>query len=182
MNWLDILLAVILLLSFASSFRKGFSREIIGLVFSVVALLAGIWFYGTAGSFLLPYVSSPGVAHFCGFILVFFGVLLVGSLLSFAFSKVVKAVGLSWLDRLLGGAFGLVRGLVISIAILTAIMAFAPGVRPGSPPNSIVTSRVAPYVIDAAHVLTAVAPKELKDEFAARYEQVKKIWQDAWQG
>ena len=73
MNWLDILLGVILLLSLASSFRKGFSREIIGLVFSVVALFSGIWFYGSAGSFLLPYVSAPGVAHFCGFILVFLG-------------------------------------------------------------------------------------------------------------
>lgn len=182
MNWLDILLALILLLSLASSVRKGFSREIIGLVFSVVALFTGIWFYGSAGSFLLPYVSSPGIAKFCGFILVFFGVLLAGSLLSFAFSKVVKAAGLSWLDRLLGGAFGLVRGVIISVAILTAIMAFAPGAKPGSPPDSIVSSRVAPYVIDAAHVLTAVAPKELKDEFATRYEQVKKIWQDAWQG
>ena len=182
MNWLDILLGVILLLSLASSFRKGFSREIIGLVFSVVALFSGIWFYGSAGSFLLPYVSAPGVAHFCGFILVFLGVLLVGSLFSFVLSKVVKAVGLSWLDRLLGAAFGLVRGVIVSVAILTAIMAFAPGAKPGSPPGSIVSSKVAPYVIDAARVLTAVAPKELKDEFAARYEQVKKIWQDAWQG
>jgi membrane protein required for colicin V production len=177
MNWLDILLAVVLALSLIGSFRKGFSREVIGLVFSVVALVAGTWFYGTAGSFLLPYVSSPGVANFCGFLLVFFGVMILGSVLSFAFGKIVKAAGLSWLDRLMGSAFGLVRGVIVSVAILTAITAFAPGSKPGAPPSAVVSSRVAPYVLDAARVLTAIAPRELKDEFASRYEQVKKIWQ-----
>lgn len=178
MNWLDILLLIVMVGSIASSFRRGFSREVVGLVSSILALFAGLWFYGSVGATLQPYLSSRAVANFCGFVLVFLGVVILGALAGYGIGRFVKAVGLSALDRLLGGFFGLVRGLVISIAIITALVAFARGAD-GKPPQSVVSSRLAPYLIDAAHILTAVAPKELKEEFAKTYEQVKRIWEQA---
>ena len=45
MNWLDLVLLLIVAASVYMSFRKGLSREIIGLVSVVLALLLGIWFY-----------------------------------------------------------------------------------------------------------------------------------------
>ena len=62
MNWLDLVLAVIMLASVLSSFRKGFSREVIGLVSVCLALLLGIWLYGFAAGYLLPYVHSRQTA------------------------------------------------------------------------------------------------------------------------
>ena len=88
----------------------------------------------------------------------------------------MKVAGLSFVDRLLGAGFGVVRGLLISIALVLALLAFTPG---KSPPNAVVHSRVAPYVIDAARVCAAVAPHELKDGFRKSYEQVKTIWGNA---
>jgi membrane protein required for colicin V production len=90
-----------------------------------------------------------------------------------------KAIGLSWLDRLLGAGFGVARGVVVCIALITAIVAFAPGKDFKTPPKAVVDSRIAPYIIDSAHVVTMAAPKELKDGFARRYNQVKQIWEDA---
>jgi len=58
-------------------------------------------------------------------------------------------------------------------------VAFAPGVDAKTPPQSVVQSKIAPYIIDAAHALTLAAPKELRDGFARRYNQVKRIWEDA---
>ena len=52
MNWLDVIVLLIVAASVFTSFRKGLSREIIGLVSVVLALMLGIWFYGTAGAFL----------------------------------------------------------------------------------------------------------------------------------
>ena len=176
MNWLDVLLLLILVWSLAVSFARGFSREAIGLVSAVVGLFAGLWFYGPAGAFLQPYVSSRNIANFCGFAIVFLGVLLAGSLLGWTLGKFLKWAGLSWFDRLLGAVFGFVRALVISIALVTAMVAFTPGF---DPPKAVVRSRLAPYVIEAAHVLTSVAPHEMKDEFRKRYEQVKGIWNKA---
>ena len=89
----------------------------------------------------------------------------------------MKAVKLSWLDKLMGAGFGLARGVFVCVAVITAIVAFAPGKDEKSPPQAVVESRIAPYMIDGAHTLTAAAPKELRDEFARRYEQVKRIWE-----
>jgi len=63
MNWLDVILATILLVSLIHGFRAGFSRQIIGLLSGVAALLLGLWTYGMAGGWLEPYLSSPALAH-----------------------------------------------------------------------------------------------------------------------
>ncbi|HYW44617.1 MAG TPA: CvpA family protein [Bryobacteraceae bacterium] len=176
MNWLDAVLIVILVASVLSSYRKGFSREVIGLVSGVLALLLGIWFYGSAGSFLLPYVSSRAAANFAGFFLVFCGVLLLGGIVSFVVGRFLRVTGLSIVDHALGAGFGLLRGIVVAVALIMGIMAFSPG---EGPPSSVVNSRLSPYVASAARVCAAVAPKELKDGFWKTYAELKTAWQKA---
>ncbi len=178
MNWLDIVILLILLVSVLTSFRKGFSREVIGLAAVVLALLLGAWFYGTAGSFLLPYVSSRAAANFVGFFLVFCGVMLCGAVVNFVIGKFLKVTGLSIFDHVLGAGFGLLRGVLVAVALILGIMAFAPGEQA---PASVVRSRLAPYVVDAARVAAAMAPKELKDGFHKTYAEVKNAWGKAWQ-
>ena len=169
MNWLDYVLLAIVLGSVIMSFRKGFSREIIGLVASLAALVLGMWFYGLAGSFLMPYLSSPRVANLIGFLLVVFAVLICGGMTGWIVSRFLRTIGLSFFDRLLGAAFGFARGVVIAVALLTAFMAFGPQ----TVSSSMVNSRFAPYVLDASHTLVAIAPMELKSSFRRQYEQVK---------
>ncbi|MDR3698355.1 MAG: CvpA family protein [Candidatus Sulfopaludibacter sp.] len=176
MNWLDAVLLLILAGSIVTSFRKGLSREIIGLVSVVLALLLGIWFYGTAAAFLLPYLSSHAAANFAGFVLVFCGVVLIGGLVSAIVGKFLKVTGLSILDHALGAVFGVVRGVVVSIALLVAILAFAPG---GQPPDSVLHSTMAPYVTGAASAFASLAPHELKEGFHRTYGQVKDYWGSA---
>jgi membrane protein required for colicin V production len=133
-------------------------------------------FWVTTGETPPPNVSSPGIANFCGFLIVFCGVLVLGAILGRVLGRLMRVAGLSFVDRLLGAGFGVVRGLLISIALVLALLAFTPG---KSPPNAVVHSKVAPYVIDAARVCAAVAPHELKDGFRKSYEQVKTIWGNA---
>jgi membrane protein required for colicin V production len=179
MNWLDVALVILLVGSVASAFSKGFVRESIGLAAAFIGLLCGAWFYRMPGDILRPYLSSRDAANLCGFLLIFVGAILLGWLVSKLVGMVVKVVGLSWLDRLLGAAFGAARGVIVCVALITAIVAFAPGSDPKTPPQSVVNSRIAPYMLDAAHLLTMATPKELRDEFALRYEQIKRIWEDA---
>jgi membrane protein required for colicin V production len=176
MNWLDIVLALILAASVARSFHKGLSREVIGLVSVVLALFLGTWFYATAGAFLLPYVSSPAAAHFAGFCLVFCAVMLLGGLVSFIVGKFLRVTGLSIVDHALGACFGLVRGIVVAIALIMGMMAFSMGDKP---PVSVVNSRLAPYVVDAARFFASLAPLELRQGFRQSYAQVKEAWTNA---
>ena len=176
MNWLDIVLAVILLACIVGGFRRGLSRQVIGLVSGLLALLLGIWFYGTAGAYLAPYVSSRTVAAAGGFAIVFCGVLLAGAVVSYVVGKFLNVTGLSAVDHLLGSGFGLLRGLIYSIAIIMGAMAFSRGEKP---PEAIVDSRLAPYVVDASRLVAGMAPHELREGFRKTYEQVKSAWSDA---
>jgi membrane protein required for colicin V production len=174
MNWLDVVLVIIVAGSIVTSFRKGFSREIIGMVAVVLAIVLGIWFYGMAGALFLPYLSSPAAAHLAGFVVVFGGVLLLGALVSAIVGKFLKVTGLSIFDRLLGAGFGLVRGLLIAVSLILGIMAFS---NNGHPPSSVVHSRTAPYVVDGARVVASLAPHEVREGFRKTYAQVKSAWQ-----
>src|ERR1700761_1979649 len=160
MNWLDVLLALIVVISVISSFRKGLSREIIGLASVLLGLLLGLWFYGTAAIYLQPYFGSPLAAKLAGFFLVFTLVFLAGVFVRFVVGKFLRVTKLSIVDHLLGAGFGAARGLLIAVALLTGIMAFA---RDGRPPDAVTQSRLAPYVSDGARIFVAIAPHELKE-------------------
>ena len=176
LNWLDFVIILAMLISVAAAVRKGFSREVIGLAAAFLGLILGLWFYGTAGGWLQPYVSSVSIAHFLGFLIVFVGVIIVGALLSSVVSRFLRTVGLSLVDRALGAAFGITRGLVMSVAFVMILVAFAPGSTAATPPAAVVNSRLAPYVIGTSRIITQFAPYELKDEFHKRYDQIKLAW------
>ncbi len=174
MNLLDLVFGVILLISVFSGFRKGFARIGIGLAATILAFLLAALYYLEAGRPLREYTSSVGVANFLGYLGIFTGVLMVGALLGQAATKFFKSVGLSWLNRALGGAVGFLRGLLIAIVILMAANAFLPG----EPPSLVVRSTLAPYLLDSSKILSNLMPKEFKQEFLKNYDKAKKAWFD----
>jgi membrane protein required for colicin V production len=172
-NWLDVVLVVVLAYSTIRSLRKGFSREIVGLAAALAALVLAMWFYGMAGTLIAPYVGSARTANLLGFVMVVVAVLLAGTLIGWIVSRFLRTIGLSFFDRLLGAAFGFVRGLLITIAVLTAVMAFGPRADKNPTPEAVVHSRIAPWVLEASRWFVAIAPMELKQSFRERYSQVK---------
>jgi membrane protein required for colicin V production len=177
MNWLDIILAFILVWSAVRGLMTGMVRVVIGFSATVIGLILACWFYGSAGSFVLGWVSSKAVANLLGFLAVYALVQIAGALIGQLVRMVFQKLGLSWLDRLLGFGFGFVRGMLVCTVIVLALLAFTPT----PPPRSVVESRIAPYVIEAASACSRIAPRELTEGFNASYEKVKKIWSDAMQ-
>lgn len=172
MNWLDFVLIAILAVSVVAGLLKGFTRAAIGLVTLILAVFCGLWFYGMPAGFLREYLSSQQLANFVGFMVIFVVVLLAGGLIGWGISKLMKVARISWLDRLAGCAFGVVRGVLLGAALVTAFMAFAPK----SPPASVAHSHVAPYVMHAARVVVAAAPHEVKNGFRNSYSRIKELW------
>ena len=172
MNWLDFLVGLILLLSVIGGLRAGLVREVIGLVALVLGVVCGLWFYGVAGALVLPYLSSKHLGNAIGFFLIFGGIMALGALVTFILEKLLKAARLNWLNRLLGGVFGLLRAALVATVIVMALMAFSE--KP--PPRSVANSRLAPYVVDVARVMAAAAPYEVKEGFRQSYEKVKELW------
>lgn len=172
MNALDFVFGAILLGSVYSGFLKGFARIGIGMAALLLAFVLAALYYPEAALPVRDYTSSAGVANFCGFIGIFSAVVFAGALVGQAVTQFVKMVGLSWLNRGLGGAVGLVRGVLMAVIVLMAASAFLPG----EPPSVVVQSRMAPYLLDSSRVLSNVMPAEFKQEFLRNYEKVKKAW------
>jgi len=172
-NWIDLVITVVLGLSLLSGLKAGFARVGVSFIATLVGIFAGFWCYGMAGNYVADYVNSRQVANLIGFCLIFIGVMILGAVVGRLLAMLFKWVGLSWFDRLLGGAFGLVRGLVIAVAIVTVLLACSP--KP--PPRSIVDSRVIPYVLGASNILAALTPHEIKDAFYDAKDKVTDLWQ-----
>ena len=92
---------------------------------------------------------SANSSNMLGFFFVFLMFLSAGAMIGKLLSKLFKWTGLSWLDRLLGGVFGLVRGALMAVVVVAIIMAFTPKPMP----TWMVGSEVLPYVIDASNLV-----------------------------
>jgi uncharacterized membrane protein required for colicin V production len=89
-----------------------------------------------------------------------------------AASRVLRWVGLSWFNYLLGGVAGFARGALVVAVLANVLVAFAP-----SPvPSYLRNSRVLPYANGVASVLAEFAPRQLKDSFSQQMENLKQIW------
>ncbi len=172
MNWIDLVLLLVVASSVLAGFSAGFARVTVGFVAMLVGLFCGFWFYGIVAQYFVDYVSSRTIANLIGFFTILAGVLILGAIVGRILAKFFKWAGLSWLDRLLGGAFGVVRGFIIAAAMAAVLLAFAPT----PPPPSVVESRFLPYVIDGADVLASLTPRELREGFHATKDKVKAVW------
>jgi membrane protein required for colicin V production len=139
---------------------------------TVVGLMAGFWCYRLAGEQLHPWISSQRVADVLGFFLIFLGVVLCGSLMAALLSRVLKWVGLSWFNYLLGGLAGFARGALVVAVLADVLVAFAPSPLPGY----LRTSKVLPYANGVASVLAEFAPQQLKDSFSRQMDNLRQIW------
>jgi membrane protein required for colicin V production len=119
-----------------------------------------------AGKSLQPYIPHEALSSVAGFLMVFVAVLIVGAVVSSIVKRILQTVGLSAVDRLLGGVYGLVRGSLISMGIIVGLATFTSS-------EAVVHSRVAPYLIEASGLIVRVAPRGLEGRFQREYEKLK---------
>jgi membrane protein required for colicin V production len=165
-------LLFILVVSLVTSLARGFVKEIAGLVALLLAILLGMWFHGSIGAFFLPYVSAPQIADLLGFGVIFFGITAVGGVVGLVIAKALSVAGLSLFDRLLGGAFGLLKGALMGAILVFALLAFSPK----GPPEAVSRSMVAPYVTWTADVLAAIAPRGVRDSVERNASVLRQLW------
>jgi len=175
MNWLDILFLIIVGSSVYTGFREGFARVGIGFLAAVLGLLCGFWFYGIPAAWLGTMIPSKPVANLLGFFVVIFAFILAGTFVGYVVSRMFKLVGLGFVDRFFGAAFGFVRGALGVVAVVAVLLAFTPK---NPPPEFITESAVMPYALEASRLIVSLAPKGLNDSVEEAVNAVKKIWQD----
>jgi len=174
LSLLDLLLAVIVGGSVVFGFLAGFARAGVSFLAAIAGVLFGFWFYGIPADFIHRYVGSQTFSNIAGFLVVFFVCVIFGALLGKVLAKLLKWTGLSWLDRLMGAGFGLVRGVVAAVAFVSILLAFTP--KPV--PNWMTGSLLLPYAIDASNIVATLAPRALKNSVREKVNEVHQLWDD----
>lgn len=123
MTAFDYAVLTVLLASVLLGLWRGVVSELLALAAWIVAFLVARGMAAEVASRLSAYVAEPGMRLAAAYVLVFVAVLLVFTIARILISLMLKAVGLGLLDRLLGGAFGVLRGgVVVLVAVLVAGM------------------------------------------------------------
>jgi membrane protein required for colicin V production len=167
-NWLDWLLAMIIILSMATAVLKGFVRELISLASVVAGLVVAALGYRRAAFWFDDLTRSHEVALGLGFLGLFVGVLILGALVSIMAKRLIQKGGLQGFDRFLGACFGLIRGVVIGCIILMTMLAFS------IKTESVQKSALAPYTAAGAGIIIAAMPEDMQTQFQGGFEKFRK--------
>jgi membrane protein required for colicin V production len=172
MNFLDWSVLLILVVSIVLSVIKGFVRELLGMVTLVAAFLVGAWFYRSAADPFKGVVKTENIALFLGFAFVFLGTLLVGALVIWVVQKLIKFAHIQWFDRLLGAAFGFIRGWILGSIVFLALTSF------DVQAERVKSSQLAPYYLPGARIIALATPDDLKTRFTDGYVAVENWWRE----
>jgi membrane protein required for colicin V production len=159
MTGLDWVILLLILISTLTAVSQGFINEVFSLVGALVGYVLAAWEYPRVAPWFANYVSSIWVADIAAFLTIFLCVVLLAGALARIIRWAVSGVGLRWFDRILGGAFGAVRGVAISAVIVMAMAAFLPN----SP--ALKQSALAPYFLVLSQTATWIAPADLRNKF-----------------
>ena len=116
---LDILVVLLIGAGLVLGLRRGFVAEFLSLIAWILAILALSYFHEPVSRLLEGPVGSG--AWLLAFILVFGIVFVLGKLASRRLGGRVRRSVVGPIDRLLGGAFGALKGLIVATLVFLAL-------------------------------------------------------------
>ena len=123
MNYFDIVAGILLILAIVKGFKNGLIIELASLVALVLGLFGAIKFSSITESFLIEHIDSSYIgiiAFIATFVLIVVGVHLVAK----AVDKLVTAIALGMINRVLGALFSLLKYAFIMSVIIAILGSF----------------------------------------------------------
>jgi len=114
---IDWIFLVILTLSMVIGLVRGLVREVVSLVGLVLAFILAREYATPIGYWFDFMLETPLARYAAAFATIFLSVLLISALVGWILSKIIQISSLKFLDHILGGLFGFLRGLVLLMVI-----------------------------------------------------------------
>ncbi len=119
MTLFDYAVIGVILASTLLAILRGLVREILSLVFWVVALAVANHWADQVAVLMPAAISDERLRLIAAFLVLFIGALMIGSIISTLIGIVIRGSGLTVVDRGLGALFGLLRGVAIVLMVVT---------------------------------------------------------------
>ena len=124
MVWIDYAILAVIGISTLISLVRGFVKEAVSLVVWFSAFFIASTFYLNLAS-LLTNISEQYLRNAAAIAILFITTLILGALVNYLIGQLVSKTGLSGTDRVLGLAFGALRGALVVSAMLFFMDAFS---------------------------------------------------------
>ena len=167
MNWLDVILIGILVVTSILGIVKGLVKQVFGLLAVIIGLILALSFYSQVSWLYLRLVSHEVLAHFLGFLTIFLVVLCLGWVSSYVLSKFIKGP-LKLLNSVLGGGLGLLKGILICGVVVFALLVFPISKK------ALKESLISPVCLHMTRAIISLIPRELKEKFKEAYQEITK--------
>jgi membrane protein required for colicin V production len=122
MTVLDWLFLLGLLASIGLGVWRGFVYEVLSVLNWLLALVLAQWLGDDVGRMLPIDSRSETLVHIAGFVLVFVVSVFVGGVVVWGLPKLIEQAGLRPVDRVLGGAFGVLRAIILVLAMTVFVL------------------------------------------------------------
>jgi membrane protein required for colicin V production len=168
MTFFDFLVLALVASSVVSGALRGIVRALVTGAALILGLLIAARGYGVAGAILrgLGLVETKEGANAGGFLLIMVVVLAAGFFAGRLVRGGLRRVHLEGVDRLLGGAFGLLRGWAVCSILYLALTAFPVRL------SSVAEARTAPLLAQGAKMLGVFTSQEVRTRFYKSYSDL----------
>jgi membrane protein required for colicin V production len=164
-NWIDVILISVLVLTSILGVIKGLVKQVFGLLAVIVGLILALGFYSQVSWIYLRFVSNEVLANFLGFLTIFLVVLCLGWISSFCLSKFIKGP-LKLLNNILGGGLGFLKGILICGVVVFALLVFPISKK------ALKESALSPVCLQMTRAMISLIPRELKEKFKEAYQEI----------
>src|SRR6202451_4323177 len=113
MSGADWVILFVILLSAVGAASSGFFQEACGIAGLVIGYLLAAWQYHRLAEWFAPYLTSMWVGGIAGFLIIFLAVMMLAGIAGRIARWIMKEVGLSFFDRILGSLLGVLRGCLV---------------------------------------------------------------------
>ena len=168
MHWLDIAILAVLTVSALVGISRGLISQVFSMLALAVGLAAGILFYDVLAEALRArgIVQNESMSNVIAFVLLVVVFYILIQLLGWLTSKLIGTLRLGLLNRLAGGALGVVFGAITVTLIISSLSFFLPEDDP-----VFKESVLLPYLDEGAEIVKAALP----EDFGESLERAKKL-------
>jgi membrane protein required for colicin V production len=157
-NAADWVIVAVIFLSVIEAASAGFFQAGFAIAGVVLGYLLAAWNYQSLANRFRDY-GSAWLVEIAAFLVILVAVMLLAGIAGRISRRMVREAGLTFVDRLLGGALGLLRGCLAVALVLVSMATFTPTSK------WLQGSELAPYFLVVGRAAIWVAPAELRARF-----------------